>query len=103
MALPTQADDFPAWYQDVVRGADLAENSLTRGSMVIKPYGYAIWEAIRDALDRRIKDTGHENAYFPLLLPYRLLEQEADHVEGFSPEVAVVTHAGGRDLEEPLA
>ena len=102
MALPTQADDFPAWYQEVVRGADLAENSLVRGTMVIKPYGYAIWEAIRDALDLRFKQTGHENLYFPMLIPQRLLEREEEHVEGFAPEVAVVTHAGGEELGEPL-
>jgi prolyl-tRNA synthetase len=102
MALPTQADDFPAWYQEVVRGADLAENSLARGTMVIKPYGYAIWEAIRDALDQRFKATGHENVYFPMFIPQRLLEREKEHVEGFAPEVAVVTHAGGEELGEPL-
>jgi len=102
MALPTQADDFPAWYQEVVRGADMAENSLARGTMVIKPYGYAIWEAIRDALDLRFKQTGHENLYFPMLIPQRLLEREKEHVEGFAPEVAVVTHAGGEELGEPL-
>jgi prolyl-tRNA synthetase len=102
MALPTQADDFPAWYQEVVRGADLAENSLVRGTMVIKPYGYAIWEAISGALDERFKATGHQNVYFPLFIPQRLLEREKEHVEGFAPEVAVVTHAGGEDLAEPL-
>jgi prolyl-tRNA synthetase len=102
MALPTQADDFPAWYQEVVRGADLAENSLARGTMVIKPYGYAIWEAIHDALDARFKATGHENLYFPMFIPQRLLEREKEHVEGFAPEVAVVTHAGGEELGEPL-
>ena len=104
MALPTQADDFPAWYQEVVRGADLAENSLARGTMVIKPYGYAIWEAIRDALDKRFKETDppHENLYFPMFIPQRLLEREKEHVEGFAPEVAVVTHAGGEELAEPL-
>ncbi|HJX07495.1 MAG TPA: proline--tRNA ligase [Actinomycetota bacterium] len=104
MALPTQAEDFPAWYQEVVRGADLAENSLARGTMVIKPYGYAIWEAIRDALDWRFKHTDppHENVYFPLFIPQRLLEREKEHVEGFAPELAVVTHAGGEELGEPL-
>ena len=102
MALPTQTEDFPAWYQEVVKQADLAENSLARGTMVIKPYGYAIWEAIRDALDERIKATGHQNMYFPMLIPSSLLEREAEHVEGFAPEVAVVTHAGGEDLAEPL-
>ena len=102
MALPTQTDDFPGWYQEVVKQAGLAEPSLARGSMVIKPYGYAIWEHIQRALDDRIKATGHENFYFPLFIPYSLLEKEAQHVEGFAPEVAVVTHAGGEKLEEPL-
>ncbi len=102
MALPKQSEDFPAWYQEVVRGADLAENSLARGTMVIKPYGFAIWEGIQRAIDDRIKATGHQNLYFPLFIPASLLEKEAEHVEGFAPEVAVVTHAGGEKLEEPL-
>ena len=102
MTLPSQSDDFPAWYQAVVRDADLAENSLARGTMVVKPYGWAIWEGIQAAMDERIKATGHQNLQFPLFIPYRLLEREAEHVEGFAPEVAVVTHAGGEDLEEPL-
>jgi prolyl-tRNA synthetase len=102
MPLPTQSEDFPAWYQEVVKQADLAEPSLARGTMVIKPYGFAIWEAIQRALDDRIKATGHRNLYFPLFIPYRLLEKEAEHIEGFAPEVAVVTHAGGEELEEPL-
>jgi prolyl-tRNA synthetase len=102
MALPTQDGDFPGWYQEVVKTAELAEPSLARGTMVIRPYGYAIWEAIQRALDDRIKATGHQNLYFPLFIPYRLLEKEAEHVEGFAPEVAVVTHAGGEKLEEPL-
>jgi len=102
MALPKQSEDFPAWYQEVVKQAELAEPSLARGTMVIKPYGFAIWEAIQRAIDDRIKATGHQNLYFPLFIPYRLLEKEAQHVEGFAPEVAVVTHAGGEELEEPL-
>ncbi len=102
MALPKQSEDFPGWYQEVVKQAGLAEPSLARGTMVIKPYGFAIWERIQRAFDDRIKATGHENLYFPLLIPYKLLEREADHIEGFAPEVAVVTHAGGEDLEEPL-
>jgi prolyl-tRNA synthetase len=102
MALPTQQDDFPGWYQEVVKQAGLAEPSLARGTMVIKPYGFAIWERIQRAFDDRIKATGHENLYFPLFIPAKLLEKEAEHVEGFSPEVAVVTHAGGEQLEEPL-
>lgn len=102
MALPQQDQDFPGWYQEVVKQAELAESSMARGTMVIRPYGWAIWEAIQRAVDDRIKATGHQNLYFPLLFPYRLLEKEAEHIEGFSPEVAVVTHAGGEELEEPL-
>jgi prolyl-tRNA synthetase len=102
VALPKQSEDFPAWYQAVVKGAELAEPSLVRGTMVIRPYGFAIWERIQQAVDRRIKETGHENLYFPLLIPSKLLEKEAEHVEGFAPEVAVVTHAGGEKLEEPI-
>jgi prolyl-tRNA synthetase len=102
-ALPRQASDFPAWYGEVVRRAGLAENAAVRGAMVIKPYGYAIWEAIQRELDDRIKDTGHENVYFPMLVPASVLAQEGELVEGFATEVAVVTEAGGRKLEEPLA
>jgi prolyl-tRNA synthetase len=101
-SLPSQSDDFPAWYGDVVRRAELAENSLVRGTMVIKPYGYAIWEHVQRALDDRIKATGHENLYFPLLVPSGVLAREGELVEGFAPEVAVVTQAGGKELEEPL-
>ena len=101
--LPTQSKDFPAWYGEVVRRAGLAENSPVRGAMVIKPYGYAIWEAIQRELDDRIKATGHENFYFPLFVPASVLAQEAELVQGFAPEVAVVTEAGGKELEEPLA
>jgi prolyl-tRNA synthetase len=102
-ALPIQSSDFPAWYGEVVRRAGLAENSPVRGAMVIKPYGYAIWEAIQRELDDRIKATGHENVYFPLLVPASVLAQEGELVEGFAPEVAVVTEAGGKQLDEPLA
>jgi prolyl-tRNA synthetase len=102
-ALPTQSTDFPAWYGEVVRRAGLAENSAVRGAMVIKPYGYAIWEAIQRELDDRIKATGHENFYFPLFVPISVLAQEGELVEGFAPELAVVTEAGGKTLEEPLA
>src|ERR687895_2484870 len=102
MALPRQRDDFPGWYQEVVKQAQLAEPSLARGTMVIRPYGYAIWEAIQRAVDDRIKATGHQNLYIPLFIPHRLLEREAERVIGFAPEVAVVTHAGGEMLEEPL-
>ncbi len=101
--LPTQSGDFPAWYGEVVRRAGLAENSAVRGAMVIKPYGYAIWETIQRELDDRIKATGHENLYFPLLVPVSVLAQEGELVEGFAPEVALVTEAGGKTLEEPLA
>jgi prolyl-tRNA synthetase len=101
--LPAQSSDFPAWYGEVVRRAGLAENSPVRGAMVIKPYGYAIWEAIQRELDDRIKATGHENFYFPLFVPASVLAQEGELVEGFAPEVALVTEAGGKELEEPLA
>jgi prolyl-tRNA synthetase len=89
---PTRAEDFPEWYQQVIKAADLAENSETRGCMVIKPWGYGIWELIQRQLDRRFKETGHENAYFPLLIPLSYLEKEAGHAEGFATECAVVTH-----------
>jgi len=101
--LPTQSRDFPAWYGEVVRRAGLAENAPVRGAMVIKPYGYAIWEAIQRELDERIKATGHENIYLPLFVPVSMLARERDLVEGFAPEIAVVTEAGGKRLEEPLA
>ncbi len=110
---PTRGEDYPEWYQQVVKAADLAEPSDVRGCMVIKPWGYALWENIQRALDRMFKDTGHENAYFPLLIPVSFLEKEAEHVEGFAKECAVVTHhrlepgaEGGLvpagPLEEPL-
>ena len=89
---PTREQDFPEWYQQVIKAADLAENSETRGCMVIKPWGYGIWELIQQQLDRRFKATGHENAYFPLLIPLSYLEKEAEHAEGFATECAVVTH-----------
>ncbi len=99
--LTPQAEDFPRWYQDVVAKAELAENGPVRGTMVIRPYAYAVWERMQAELDRRIKATGAENAYFPLFIPESYLRREADHVEGFSPELAVVTHGGGKELEEP--
>ena len=89
---PTRAEDYPEWYQEVVRAADLAENSPVRGCMVIKPWGYAIWENIQRNLDAMFKATGHENAYFPIFIPLSYLEKEAEHVEGFAKECAVVTH-----------
>ncbi|HET6950575.1 MAG TPA: proline--tRNA ligase [Acidimicrobiales bacterium] len=100
--LTAQADDFPRWYQDVLSKAQLAENGPVRGTMVIRPYGYAIWERIQAEVDARIKAAGADNAYFPLFIPESYLQREADHVEGFSPELAVVTHAGGKALDEPI-
>src|SRR6476659_4940145 len=97
-----RSQDFSRWYLDVVRRAELADYSPVKGCMVIRPYGYAIWELIQQALDSRIKATGHVNAYFPLFIPNSLLTKEAEHVEGFSPQVAYVTHAGGEELEEKL-
>ena len=90
---PTRAEDYPQWYQQVIKSADLAEVSPVRGCMVIKPWGYAIWENIQKELDRRFKATGHKNAYFPLFIPMRYLQKEADHVDGFAKECAVVTHS----------
>ncbi len=89
---PTRSEDFPEWYQQVIKAADLAENSETRGCMVIKPWGYGIWELIQQQMDVYFKETGHENAYFPLLIPLAYLEKEAEHAEGFATECAVVTH-----------
>ncbi len=100
--LTPRAKDFPRWYQDVIAQAELAENGPVRGTMVIRPWGYAIWERMQAELDRRIKEAGAENAYFPLFIPESYLHKEAEHVEGFSPELAVVTHGGGRQLEEPV-
>ena len=100
--LTPQGEDFPRWYQDVVAKAELAENGPVRGTMVIRPYGWAIWERMQAELDRRIKDAGAVNAYFPLFIPESYLHKEAEHVEGFSPELAVVTHGGGKELEEPI-
>ena len=100
--LTSKSEDFPKWYQDVVAKAELADNGPVRGTMVIRPYGYAIWERMQAELDRRIKDAGAQNAYFPLFIPDSYLKKEAEHVEGFSPELAVVTHAGGKQLEEAV-
>ena len=97
-----QSEDFGRWYIDVVRRAELADYSPVKGCMVIRPYGYAIWELIQQGLDRRFKATGHVNAYFPLLIPESLLAREAEHVEGFAPQVAWVTQGGAEDLEERL-
>jgi prolyl-tRNA synthetase len=101
-ALTTRAADFSAWYNEVIARAQLADYSPVRGCMVIRPNGYAIWEQMQQALDRMFKDTGHQNAYFPLFIPQSFLSREAEHVEGFAPELAVVTHGGGKELEEPL-
>jgi len=97
-----RAQDFSAWYNEAVMRAELADYSPVRGCMVIRPNGYAIWELMQRALDDMFKATGHKNAYFPLLIPQSFLEKEAQHVEGFAPEVAVVTRAGGKELDEPL-
>src|SRR4026209_2290810 len=110
---PTRAENYPEWYQQVIKAADLAENSPVRGCMVIKPWGYSLWERMQSVLDGMFKATGHRNAYFPLFIPLSFLEKEAEHVEGFAKECAIVTHhrlepdpAGGLrpagPLEEPL-
>ncbi|MFE6801837.1 proline--tRNA ligase [Streptomyces sp. NPDC057696] len=99
--LTPQAEDFPRWYQDIVNKAELADNGPVRGTMVIRPYGYGLWERMQQDMDARIKGTGTQNAYFPLLIPQSYLHKEAEHVEGFAPELAVVTHGGGKELEEP--
>jgi len=101
-ALTPQNEDFSAWYNEVVLRAELADRGPVRGTMIIRPYGYRIWELLQAELDARIKATGHQNAYFPLLIPSGHLQREAEHVEGFAPELAVVTHAGGKELDEPL-
>ena len=100
--LTPRAENFSSWYQDVVARAELAENGPSRGTMVVRPWGYAIWELMQADMDRRIKATGAQNAAFPLLFPMSFLEKEKQHVEGFSPELAVVTHGGGTELPEPL-
>ena len=100
--LTPQAEDFPRWYQDVLNKAELADNGPVRGTMDIRPYGYGLWERMQAEMDLRIKACGAENAYFPLFIPESYLHREAEHVEGFSPELAVVTHGGGKQLEEPV-
>jgi prolyl-tRNA synthetase len=97
-----RSEDYSRWYLDVIAAAELAEHSSVKGCMVIKPNGYALWENIQAQLDKMFKDTGHQNAYFPLFIPESFLQKEAEHVEGFAPECAVVTHGGGKRLEEPL-
>ncbi|NME69739.1 proline--tRNA ligase [Flammeovirga aprica] len=98
--LPKRSDDYSAWYNELVKKADLAENSAVRGCMVVKPYGYAIWEKMQQTLDKMFKDTGHSNAYFPLLIPKSYLSKEADHVDGFAKECAVVTHYRLKNAED---
>jgi prolyl-tRNA synthetase len=100
--LTPQTEDFSAWYNEVVVRAELADYAPVRGCMVVRPYGTALWENCQAGLDRRFKETGHQNALFPLLIPMSFMQKEAQHVEGFSPELAVVTHGGGKELEEPL-
>ncbi|HDN78944.1 MAG: proline--tRNA ligase [Chloroflexi bacterium] len=100
--LTPRSEDFSKWYTEVVQRAEMADYSPVRGCMVIRPYGYALWENIQQSLDRRFKETGHQNAYFPLFIPYSFIQKEAEHVKGFAPQLAVVTHGGGQELEEPL-
>ncbi len=102
LGVTPRSEDYARWYTDVVQKADLADYSPVRGCMIIKPYGYELWEAIKRELDRRFKATGHQNAYFPLFIPMSFMEKEAEHVEGFAPHLAVVTHGGGQKLDEPL-
>src|SRR5215468_7746659 len=101
-SLTPRATDFSAWYNEVIMRAELADYSPVRGCMVIRPNGYAIWEQMQRALDDMFKEHGVQNAYFPLFIPQSFLSKEAEHVEGFAPELAVVTHGGGKELEEPL-
>ncbi len=100
--LVARSEDFNEWYNTLVLAADMADYGPARGTMIVKPYGWALWENMQGALDRRFKATGHMNAGFPMLIPYSFLQREAKHVEGFSPELAMVTHGGGEELEEPL-
>ncbi len=100
--LPDIQSQFPEWYNEVLYQAELVDQSPVRGTMIIRPYGCAIWELITQIVDKRIKETGHENAIFPLFIPESFIKREAKHIEGFAPELAIVTHAGGKQLEEPL-
>src|SRR5499425_3497309 len=102
MKLPTRAEDFAEWYNQLVLRAEMADYAPVRGCMIVRPYGWALWENITAALDRRFKATGHVNAAFPLLIPRNFIEKEKSHVAGFSPELPVVTIAGGETLEQPL-
>lgn len=101
-ALVSRADDFNEWYNSLVLRAEMADYGPVRGTMIVRPYGWALWENVQQALDRRFKETGHQNAGFPMLIPMSFFEKEASHVEGFAPELAVVTHGGGEKLAEPL-
>jgi prolyl-tRNA synthetase len=103
LKLPSRSENFSDWYNELVLRAELADYAPVRGCMIVRPYGWALWENIQQSLDRRFKATGHVNAAFPLLIPRSFIEKEKSHVEGFSPELAIVTHGGGEELEEPLA
>ncbi|HQN44563.1 MAG TPA: proline--tRNA ligase, partial [Anaerolineaceae bacterium] len=100
--LPTRSENYSEWYNQLILRAELADYAPVRGCMVVRPYGWALWENIQQSLDGRFKATGHVNAAFPLFIPMSFLEKEKEHVEGFSPELAVVTIGGGETLEEPL-
>ena len=100
--LPDIKNNFSEWYNEIVYRSELADHAPVRGCIVIRPYGWQLWENIKIILDRRIRETGHQNCSFPLLIPESFIKREAKHVAGFSPELAVVTHAGGKELEEPL-
>ena len=102
-ALVSRSEDFNEWYNSLVLRAEMADYGPVRGTMIVRPYGWALWENVQQALDRRFKETGHQNAGFPMLIPMSFFEKEASHVEGFAPELAVVTHGGGEKLAEPLA
>ena len=100
--LPTRIEDFNEWYNQLVLRSELADYAPVRGCMIVRPYGWALWENIQAALDTRFKATGHVNAAFPMFIPLSFIEKEKSHVAGFSPQLAVVTHGGGKELEEPL-
>jgi len=102
LKLPSRAEDFSEWYNQLVLRAEMADYAPVRGCMIVRPYGWTLWENMQAGLDRRFKATGHVNAAFPMLIPKSFLDREAKHVEGFAPELAVVTHGGGEELEEPL-
>src|SRR5690606_19859673 len=101
--LPKKSENISEWYTTVIQLADLTDYGPAKGTMIIKPYGYAIWELVQQALDEKIKARGIGNSYFPLFIPMSFLEKEKDHIDGFAPELAIVTRGGGEELEEPLA